>query len=70
METYLPSAEAVAATAVAVLALIVLWDAFWLTRQRGDVPELGELPAGGFAWESEGVHELVRQWGNLGSWQQ
>ena len=67
METYLPSAEAVAVAAVTVLALIVLWDAFWLTRQRSDVPELGNLPAGGFAWESEGVHELVRQWGNLGS---
>lgn len=63
----LPSTETAAQVAVAVLALIVAWDAFWLTRQRLDVPELGELPGGGFAWASEGVHEVVRQWGNLGS---
>ena len=63
----LPSAEHVAFVAVAVLAGIVAWDAYWLTKQRRDVPELGSLPGGGFAWESEGVHEMVRQWGNLGS---
>ena len=63
----LPSTETAAQVAVAVLALLVAWDAFWLTRQRLDVPELGELPGGGFAWASEGVHEVVRQWGNLGS---
>ncbi len=63
----LPSAEHVAFVAVAVLAGIVAWDAYWLTKQRRDVPELGPLPGGGFAWESEGVHEMVRQWGNLGS---
>mgnify|MGYP003309542137 FL=1 len=63
----LPSAEPVAVAAVVVLACIVVWDAFWLTKQRRDVPELGHLPGGGFAWASEGVHEMVRQWGNLGS---
>jgi hypothetical protein len=63
----LPTAENVATLAVAVLAGIVAWDAYWLTKQRRDVPELGQLPGGGFAWESEGVHEMVRQWGNLGS---
>ena len=63
----LPSAENVATLAVAVLAGIVAWDAYWLTKQRRDVPALGKLPGGGFAWESEGVHEMVRQWGNLGS---
>lgn len=63
----LPSTETAAQVAVAVLALIVAWDAFWLTRQRLDVPELGQLQGGGFAWASEGVHEVVRQWGNLGS---
>ena len=63
----LPSAENVATLAVAVLAGIVAWDAYWLTKQRRDVPKLGQLPGGGFAWESEGVHEMVRQWGNLGS---
>ena len=63
----LPSAEHVAFVAVAVLAAIVAWDAYWLTKQRRDVPEMGSLPGGGFAWKSEGVHEMVRQWGNLGS---
>ena len=63
----LPSAENVATLAVAVLAGIVAWDAYWLTKQRRDVPALGKLPGDGFAWESEGVHEMVRQWGNLGS---
>ena len=63
----LPSAEHVALVAVCVLAAIVAWDAYWLTKQRRDVPELGQLPGGGFAWSSEGVHEMIRQWGNLGS---
>ena len=63
----LPSAENVAILAVVVLAGIVAWDAYWLTKQRRDVPELGTLSNGGFAWESEGVHEAIRQWGNLGS---
>ena len=63
----LPSAEHVAFVAVCVLAAIVVWDAYWLTKQRRDVPELGSLPGGGFAWSSEGVHEMIRQWGNLGS---
>ncbi|MFZ9048368.1 MAG: hypothetical protein ACO20Y_06210 [Poseidonia sp.] len=67
MAVPLPSAEHVGLAAVVTLALIVAWDAYWLTKQRSDVPELGRLPNGGFAWESEGVHEMVRQWGNLGS---
>jgi len=67
MAVPLPSAEHVAMAAVATLGLIVLWDAYWLTKQRSDVPDLGQLPGGGFAWESEGVNEMVRQWGNLGS---
>ena len=46
----LPSAEHVAFVAVAVLAAIVAWDAYWLTKQRRDVPEMGSLPGGGFAW--------------------
>ena len=67
MVVELPSSHHVAMAAVFVLAVIVVWDGFWLTRQRQDVPELGELAGGGFAWESEGVHEVIRQWGNLGS---
>ena len=61
------SADVVAATAVVILCLIVAWDAFWLTRQRSDIPKLGELRNGGFAWQSEGPHEVIRQWGNLAS---
>ena len=67
MVVNLPTSEHVALAAVVVLAGIVAWDAYWLTKQRHDVPELGPLPGGGFAWESEGVHEMIRQWGNLGS---
>jgi hypothetical protein len=67
MEPSLPNPDIFAGVAVAVLFGIVIWDAFWLTRQRLDVPTLGELPNGGFAWESEGAQEVIRQWGNLGS---
>ena len=67
MEPSLPNPDVFAGVAVAVLFGIVIWDAFWLTRQRLDVPTLGELPNGGFAWESEGAQEVIRQWGNLGS---
>lgn len=63
----LPTSEQIAFVAVVVLGTIVAWDAFWLTRQRRDIPELGQLPGGGFSWQSEGVHEMIRQWGNLGS---
>jgi hypothetical protein len=66
-EDLLLSANAVAASAVFILGLIVAWDAFWLTRQRSDIPQLGELKNGGFAWQSEGPHEVIRQWGNLAS---
>ena len=67
MEPTLPDPNTFAALAVTVLFGIVVWDAYWLTRQRLDVPTLGELSNGGFAWESEGAQELIRQWGNLGS---
>ena len=67
MEPALPDPNTFAAFAVGVLFVIVVWDAFWLTRQRVDVPTLGELSNGGFAWESEGAQEVIRQWGNLGS---
>ena len=66
-EDLLLSANTVAAASVCILALIVAWDAFWLTRQRTDIPTLGELRNGGFAWKSEGPHEVIRQWGNLAS---
>ena len=63
----LMSANTAALIAVCVLGAIVAWDAFWLTRQRQDIPHLGELPNGGFAWKSEGPQEVIRQLGNLAS---
>lgn len=61
------SADTAALFAVILLAGIVAWDAFWLTRQRQDIPQMGELKKGGFAWKSEGPQEVIRQWGNLAS---
>ena len=61
----LPSSESFALVVIFILASIVVWDAFWLTKQTRDVPSFGELPNGGFAWASEGAHEVIRQWGNL-----
>ncbi len=61
----LPAAESFALFVIIILASIVIWDAFWLTKQKRDVPNFGELPGGGYAWASEGAHEVIRQWGNL-----
>jgi len=38
-ENLILSADTVALFAVLVLAAIVAWDAFWLTRQRQDIPQ-------------------------------
>ena len=61
----LPDPETMAQFCVAVLAVIVAWDAWWLGRQRIDIPELGDLSNGGFAWESNQSQEVSRQWANL-----
>lgn len=66
-EDLILSADTAALFAVILLAGIVAWDAFWLTRQRQDIPQMGELKKGGFAWKSEGPQEVIRQWGNLAS---
>lgn len=66
-EDLILSADTAALFAVIILAGIVAWDAFWLTRQRQDIPQMGELKKGGFAWKSEGQQEVIRQWGNLAS---
>jgi len=63
----LPNANNIAFVAVSILAIIIAWDAYWLTKQRTDVPILGKQDNGNFAWKSEGVQEVIRQWGNLGS---
>ena len=61
----LPTSDTFAIFVIVILAGIVLWDAFWLTKQKRDIPNLGDLPNGGFAWASEGPQEVIRQWGNL-----
>ena len=61
----LPTADSFALMVIISLATIVLWDAFWLTKQTRDVPHFGDLPNGGYAWASEGPQEVMRQWGNL-----
>ena len=61
----LPDPESMAQFCVAVLAVIVAWDAWWLGRQRIDIPSLGELPNSGYAWESNQSQEVSRQWANL-----
>jgi len=63
----LPDANDIAFVAVSILAVIIAWDAYWLTKQRTDVPTLGKQGNGNFAWKSEGAQEVIRQWGNLGS---
>ena len=61
----LPPSDTFAIFVIVILAGIVLWDTFWLTKQKSDIPNLGDLPNGGFAWASEGPQEVIRQWGNL-----
>ena len=61
----LPDPEGMAQFCVAVLAVIVAWDAWWLGRQRIDIPSLGDLPNSGYAWESNQSQEVSRQWANL-----
>ena len=63
----LPDPNDIAMVAVSILAIIIAWDAYWLTKQRSDVPILGKQDNGCFAWQSEGSHEVIRQWGTLGS---
>ena len=61
----IPDSELMAQFCVAVLLIVVIWDAYWLTRQRIDIPNLGELPNSGYAWESNQSQEVSRQWANL-----
>ena len=61
----LPDPESMAQFCVIVLAIIVAWDAWWLARQRVDIPALGDLPSGGYAWQSNQSEEVSRQWANL-----
>ena len=62
VEVSLPNPNLIGGIAILILAGIVIWDAFWLTKQRTDVPKIGELAdLDGY----EGSNEVIRQWGNL-----
>ena len=61
----LPDPESMAQFCVVILAIIVAWDAWWLGRQRIDIPTLGSLSNSGYAWESNQSQEVSRQWANL-----
>ena len=68
VEVSLPNPNLIGGIAILVLAGIVIWDAFWLTRQRKDVPKIGELAAG-FAWTSEGLMKSLDSGGICSQWQ-
>ena len=40
VEVSLPNPNFIGGIAILILAGIVIWDAFWLTRQRTDVPKI------------------------------
>ena len=63
--TALPDPNIFAGSMVGILFLIVAWDAWALTRTRNDIPVIGDLGNGVYAWKSEGPQEVIRQWGNL-----
>ena len=63
--TALPDPNIFAGSMVGILFLIVAWDAWALTRTRNDIPVIGDLGNGAYAWKSEGPQEVIRQWGNL-----
>mgnify|MGYP000302740545 FL=1 len=47
------SSAAVSTAVVALVAAVVLYDGYRLRRMRAEVPMLGELRNGGWAWESD-----------------
>jgi len=61
----LPAADMVAAVMVSILGLIVIYDAWMIWKPIRDIPNLGKLPGGGHAWQSEGSQEVTRHWANL-----
>ena len=61
----LPDPVLVAQVCVITLAIIVAWDAWWLTRQRLHIPKLGNISETVYAWESNQAEEVSRQWANM-----
>ena len=64
-ELELPNADFFAALVVFSLGIIVLWDGWMIWRSTKEIPSLGNLANGGFAWSSISNQEAFRQWGNL-----
>ena len=64
-ELELPNADFFAALVVFSLSIIVLWDGWMIWRSTKEIPSLGNLANGGFAWSSISNQEAFRQWGNL-----
>ena len=54
------SSAAVSTAVVALVAAVVLYDGYRLRRMRAEVPMLGELRNGGWAWESDSEYEVIR----------
>ena len=55
-----PDPSQIAAAVLLFTSAIVLVDAYKLLKVQREVPTLGRLANGGFAWESELGHEVVR----------
>ncbi len=56
----IPDPNQVAAAVLLFTSAIVLVDAYKLLKVQREVPTLGHLVNGGFAWESEVGHEVIR----------
>ena len=65
LDNALPEPILMAQICVITLGIIVAWDAWWLTRQRLQIPELGIISDSVYAWESNQSEEVSRQWANL-----
>ena len=52
---------------IALTASIVLFDGWKLMRSKQDIPNLGQFPTGGMAWQSQMGQELVRNVTMLGA---
>ena len=52
---------------IALTACIVVFDGWKLMRSKQDIPNLGQFPTGGMAWQSQLSQELVRNITMLGA---